>query len=77
MKKELYIYIGIFLFLTIGMHFKQWMDHPVDHLLALPHASSYGLGWEHPFVYTFIIYIIIFIVRLPFRKKKVEETKED
>ncbi|MEA2019162.1 MAG: hypothetical protein U9N59_12000 [Campylobacterota bacterium] len=72
MKKELYIFIGIFLFLAIGMHFKEWMDHPVEHLMALPHATSYGLGWEHPFVYTLVTYLIVGIPRLLFRKKRVD-----
>jgi len=73
MKKELYIFIGIFLFLAIGMHFKEWMNYPIDHLMALPHASSYGLGWEHPAVYTLIVYLIVGLPRLLFRKKKAKE----
>jgi hypothetical protein len=76
MKKELIIFVGIFLFLAIGMHFKEWLDHPIEHLMALPHASSYGLGAEHPFVYTFIVYIIIsipgLIGKLFFKKKDTE-----
>ncbi len=77
MKKEIFIFIGIFLFLAIGMHFKEWMSHPIEHLIALPHASSYGLGWEHPAVYTLIIYLIVGLMRLPFRKKKNEEVEEN
>ena len=73
MKKELYWLIGIFLFLAIGMHFKQWMDHPIEHLTALPHSISYGLGWEHPIVYTLVIYLIVGLPRLIFRKKKSKE----
>lgn len=64
MKKELMIFIGIFLFLAIGMHFAQWTGHPIEHLKALPHASAYGLGSEHPFVFTLIVYIIVGIPRL-------------
>ncbi len=71
MKKELYIFIGIFLFLAIGMHFNEWMNYPIEHLMALPNASSYGLGWEHPLVYTFIVYIIAWVIRLPFKKKRL------
>ena len=63
MKKELIIFIGIFLFLAIGMHFKQWTGYPIDHLMALPKASAYGLGAEHPFVFTLVVYIIIGIPR--------------
>ncbi|MEA3512227.1 MAG: hypothetical protein U9R37_01355 [Campylobacterota bacterium] len=64
MKKELIIFVGLFLFLAIGMHFKEWMSHPVEHIMALPHASSYGLGWEHPIVYTLLLYIIVGIPRV-------------
>ena len=70
MKKELFIFIGIFLFLAVGMHFKEWMDHPIDHIIALPHASSYGLGWEHPLIYTLVVYIIVLFPRKLFKKKK-------
>ena len=76
MKKELLIYVGIFLFLAIGMHFGQWTDYPVEHLMALPHSSAYGLGAEHPFVFTLIIYIIIGIPRVLgklFSKKKTDD----
>jgi hypothetical protein len=64
MKRELLIYFGLFLFLAIGMHFEQWTSHPVDHLLSLPHAVAYGLGPEHPFVFTLVLYIIIGIPRV-------------
>lgn len=74
MKKELIIYIGIFLFLAIGMHFNEWLSHPVEHLMALPSGGAFGVpGIAHPFVFTFIVY---FIVRVPallmrvFSKKK-------
>ncbi len=70
MKKQLYTFIGIFLFLAIGMHFKEWMEYPLEHLMALPNSSSYGLGWEHPLVYTLVIYGIVKLISLPFRKKK-------
>ena len=64
MKKELIIFVGIFLFLAIGMHFAQWTSHPVEHLMNLPHASAYGLGAEHPVVFTLIVYIIVWIPRV-------------
>jgi len=72
MKKELYIFIGIFLFLAIGMHYKEWTGYPIEHLMALPNSTSYGLGWEHPFVYTLVTYLFVGLPRLLFRKKKVE-----
>ena len=63
MKKELGIFIGIFLFLAIGMHFKEWISHPIDHIMALPKAGAYGLGPLHPLIFTAIIYIIFGIIR--------------
>jgi hypothetical protein len=62
-KKELLIFIGIFLFLAIGMHFQEWLSHPIDHTMALPKAGAYGIGAVHPLVFTFIVYIIVLIFR--------------
>jgi hypothetical protein len=62
-KKELVIFIGLFLFLAIGMHFKQWTSYPIEHIMALPDANAFKIGAIHPFVFTFIAYIILAIVR--------------
>ena len=51
MKKELSVFIGIFLFLAIGMHFKEWLSHPIDHVISLPTAGAYGIGAFHPDIY--------------------------
>jgi len=66
MKKELSVFIGIFLFLAIGMHFKEWLSHPVDHVTSLPTAGAYGIGAFHPLVFTLIAYIIVLIFRVIF-----------
>ncbi len=42
-------------------------------IIALPNAISYGLGWEHPFVYTIVVYILVWVIRLPFKKKKAKD----
>jgi Na+/H+ antiporter NhaC len=63
MKKEGMIFIGIFLFLAIGMHFKEWMSHPIEHIMALPSAGAYGLGAIHPLIFTFIVYLVFIIFR--------------
>ncbi|UFH59269.1 hypothetical protein [Sulfurovum mangrovi] len=63
MKKELIIFIGLFLFLAIGMHFKEWTSYPVEHLMALPHAGAYGIGAAHPLVFTAILYLVIALFR--------------
>jgi len=62
MKKQLFIFLGIFLFLTIGMHFKEWISHPIDHMMALPHAGAYGIGMLHPLVFTFLGYVVFLLV---------------
>ena len=73
MKREIIIFIGLFLFLAIGMHFKQWIDHPIEHLMNMPHGGAFGVpGIIHPFVFTFILY---FIVRFPILIKKLFSKK--
>ncbi len=67
MKKEFFIFTGIFLFLAIGMHFKEWISHPVDHVTALPTAGAYGIGAVHPLVFTLVVYIIVSIFRAIFK----------
>lgn len=63
MKKELTIFTGIFLFLAIGMHFKEWTSHPVEHLIALPSAGAYGIGALHPLVFTVVVYVVFVLLR--------------
>jgi len=62
-KKELMVFLGIFLFLTIGMHFSEWTSHPIEHLMALPQAGAFGLGMIHPLIFTLFFYIIFVIIR--------------
>ena len=68
MKKEISVFIGLFLFLSIGMHFKQWIDHPIEHLMNMPHGGAFGIpGIIHPFVFTFILYFLVVILRFIIR----------
>jgi hypothetical protein len=72
MKKELIIYFGLFVFLALGMHRAEWLE-PLEKLSRWPDASAYGFGWEHPFVFTLITYLILWIPRgifKAFRRKK-------
>ena len=62
MKKQLYTLLGIFLFLAIGMHFSEWTSHPIEHLMALPHAGAFGVGATHPIVFTVIVYVLFTII---------------
>jgi len=63
MKRELAIFLGIFLFLAIGMHFKEWTSHPINHIMSLPSAGAYGIGPFHPLVFTTVIYLIFIFLR--------------
>ena len=76
MKKEIIIYIAVFLFLAIGMHFKQWISYPIEHLMALPSGGAFGVsGIAHPFVFTFVVYLVVrfpvLIMKLFSKKKKL------
>jgi len=73
MKKELMIFTAIFLFLAIGMHFKEWTSYPIEHLMALPYAPAFGFGAIHPFIFTSIGYLLFIAIRAIsklFSKKK-------
>jgi hypothetical protein len=63
MKKELTIFVSIFLLLAIGMHFKEWASHPIEHLKALPDAGAYGIGPVHPLVFTLAVYVVFVLLR--------------
>ena len=63
LKKEFIVFIAIFLFLALGMHMNQWMTHPIEHLNHLiTHKMPY-----HPLLYTFLVYLIIGVLRIIFR----------
>ena len=75
MKKELIIFVGIFLFLAIGMHFKEFTTYPIEHIASLPNAGAYGFGAAHPIIFTAVVYGIIalprFIIKLFIKKKDI------
>mgnify|MGYP001597474043 CR=1 FL=1 len=62
--KEFYIILGTFLFLTLVMHYKEWLSHPLQHINNLPDAGAYGLGIFHPLIFTLVIYILLWLPRL-------------
>ena len=63
LKKEILILIGLFLFLALGMHHKEWIADPIGHVNNLENAGAYGVGLIHPVVFTFAIYVILWIPR--------------
>jgi len=60
MKKEFLIFLSLFLFLALGMHFKAWISAPIEQVQAL---SGSPLGLFHPLYITFIVYLLILIGR--------------
>lgn len=64
MKKEFYIFLVILIFLSALMHLEEFISYPLEHLLALKTSAAYGFGFLHPFVFTFVIYILFLIPRL-------------
>lgn len=58
--KEIAVFIGLFLFLALGMHMKQWISHPIDHI---EHLSGSQFGLFHPLYFTFGVYVVVFIIR--------------
>ena len=44
------------------MHFKYWFGHPVEYIIALPHAGAYGLGILHLLVFTLAGYLVLVLL---------------
>ncbi|WP_236579119.1 hypothetical protein [Hydrogenimonas urashimensis] len=63
-KKELTLFVAIFFILAIGMHFKEWVDHPIAHIEALPKSP---LGPLHPLYITVSVYLFFLVGRLAIR----------
>ena len=72
MKKELFIFFGILVVLSFGMHYKEFFSYPIEHIKHLPTSSAYGLGFFHPLVFSGLIYLFLWIPRaiILFFKKK-------
>ncbi|RXI41413.1 hypothetical protein CRU99_09780 [Malaciobacter mytili] len=68
MKKEILIYLTILIFASSLMHFEEFTSHFFQHIINLKTAGAYGLTYFHPFVFTFIIYIIILLTRIVIKK---------
>ena len=63
MKKELIIIVCLFVFLTLGMHHKEWISYPVEHLSSLSTAGAFGFGSFHPIIFTFLVYLVLWVPR--------------
>lgn len=63
MKKYLLLFISVFLFLAIGIHFKAWRGYPLEYFMVLPSSDAYGVGMIHPLVLLvagFLVLLLIF-----------------
>ena len=67
MKKELKIFIIILVGLTIVIHYKEFLEYPLQHLKNFPNSGAYGLGMLHPIVFTAIVYSVLLLPRLMIR----------
>jgi len=61
--REIKLFIFLLFFLAISMYFHAWIDHPVEHLMALSSAGSYSIMAIHPLFFTLIFYIFFVILR--------------
>lgn len=59
LKKELIIFFTIFVVASLIVHYSAWISHPIEHIKAL----SYNSMPYHPILYTFIIYILVAVIR--------------
>lgn len=62
-KRELLIYLGIFILLSAGMHHKAWLTHPLVHIQSLPESN---FGTFHPLFFTLGAYLAIAVIRVIF-----------
>jgi len=67
MKKDLKVFIGIFLVLALGMHFKAWTEHPLEHIESLFTQGWFGL---HPLVITLAVFLVYVAFRALIRVVK-------
>ena len=67
MKKEFLIIVSILIVLTISMHYKEFLEYPLEQIKGLPNSGAYGLGFYHPIIFTLIVYILLWIPRFIIR----------
>jgi hypothetical protein len=64
LKKELKIFIFIFVVLTVVVHYKEFLAYPIKHILSLPNSGAYGFGISHPLVFTALGYVLFLFFRI-------------
>ena len=63
MKKEFLIIVSILMVLTVLVHYKEFLEYPLEHIIALSDSGAYGFGSLHPIIFTLIIYILLWVPR--------------
>jgi len=66
MKKEIIIFIIVFIILALGQH-PDLLSTPLERLSQLPTAGAYGIGAVHPIIFSFIGYLIVGVFRLIYK----------
>lgn len=57
-RKEIILFIVLFVVLSLIIHADKWFSAPLEHLsLLVKHPLPY-----HPFLYTFLIFALIYII---------------
>lgn len=59
--REIIIYFAMLTVLAFMIHFKACIYHPIEHIKAINTAP---FGAFHPFLFTFIVYIVILVIRI-------------
>ena len=57
--KEIAIFTIIFIVLSLGIHMDKWLTSPMAHFKQL---HSHVMPW-HPFIYTFLGYFVLGVIR--------------
>ena len=63
MKREILIFIAIFVFLTLVVHLDEFISYPLEHIKNLSNSGAYGLGFMHPLFFSLGVYVVILIPR--------------
>jgi hypothetical protein len=69
LKREILLFLVIFILLTTIQH-PDIYSSPIVRISELPKAGAYGLGAMHPFVFTFIVYIVVSLILFVTKKIK-------
>lgn len=63
MKKELTLFLILFIVLAVGMH-PDFFTSPVERVMNLSTSGAYGLGAMHPLIFTVAAYVVVGLLRL-------------